>query len=236
MAEIDRRSGDIEDKDSRGKDWMVTYWGENPPNMKLPDEVGYYVYGHEYTDFPEVLHHIHIFIQYKVRKRFHAVKDMFGVTSHVEKRQGTVSECRDYCMKDGFEVEEWGIVSEIKSGSRSDLSSAIDLLDAGSTLQDVAREMPVCFSRYMKNLCNYQLSSFVKEYLPKKRVEYYWGSTGTGKTRMALKEAGESVYCLTLPTDLKGKVFFDGYCGQRNLILDDFIGQLDFRFMLTLLD
>lgn len=49
-------------------------------------------------------------------------------------------------------------------------------------------------------------------------VRWYWGPTGTGKTRQAWEECGVEDTWVT-STELK---WFDGYYGQKNVIIDDF--------------
>lgn len=55
-----------------------------------------------------------------------------------------------------------------------------------------------------------------------KRVELYWGPTGTGKSRLAWWTCGPDGY----PKDPKSK-FFDGYRGQNSVIVDEYRGAID---------
>jgi len=64
-------------------------------------------------------------------------------------------------------------------------------------------------------------------------TEVYWGEAGCGKTRKAVEENPDH-YILT--TDGEGKVWFDGYAGEKTLILDDFYGGIKYSYLLRLLD
>ena len=62
-------------------------------------------------------------------------------------------------------------------------------------------------------------------------VRVLYGATGTGKTARAM--------ALTQRAYKWGPhngAWFDGYCGQSDLILDEYRGQLEYGFLLTMLD
>lgn len=65
-------------------------------------------------------------------------------------------------------------------------------------------------------------------------IEIYWGESGTGKTRKALQE-NEDSYLLTKPNG-NNTVWFDGYEGQKCVILDEFYGWVQYDLLLRLLD
>ena len=62
-------------------------------------------------------------------------------------------------------------------------------------------------------------------------VSIYYGATGTGKTRLAY-ESSDSVYKWNVDTP----EWWDGYDGERTLLIDEFYGQLKPSRMLQLLD
>lgn len=62
-------------------------------------------------------------------------------------------------------------------------------------------------------------------------VHVYWGVSGVGKTRRAWHEAGEDVYIKNSNTK-----WWDGYRGQKKVIIDEFIGRIDISYILTWLD
>lgn len=64
-------------------------------------------------------------------------------------------------------------------------------------------------------------------------VNIYWGESGVGKTRRAWHEAGdpESVYIKNPNTK-----WWDGYKGQQNVIIDEFVGRIDISYLLLWFD
>lgn len=60
-----------------------------------------------------------------------------------------------------------------------------------------------------------------------KNVSYFYGETGTGKSKLAWEEAG----LLAFPKDPKTK-FWDGYNGQPHVIIEEFRGAIAIEHML----
>ena len=67
------------------------------------------------------------------------------------------------------------------------------------------------------------------------KVRCFYGGTATGKTRSAydaMKKLDEPYYVWT---PARGQ-WFDGYAGEKNVIMDEFRGQIPLGIMLTILD
>jgi len=63
-------------------------------------------------------------------------------------------------------------------------------------------------------------------------INVFWGATGTGKSRRAWDEAGiDQAY----PKDPRTK-FWDGYRGQRHVVIDEFRGDIDISHILRWFD
>jgi len=62
-------------------------------------------------------------------------------------------------------------------------------------------------------------------------VRVYWGKSGVGKTRRAWHEAGDDVYIKNPNTK-----WWDGYRGQKRVIIDEFVGRVDLSYLLVWLD
>lgn len=62
-------------------------------------------------------------------------------------------------------------------------------------------------------------------------VSVFWGRTGTGKSRRAWDEAGMDAYC----KDPRTK-FWDGYRGQKHVVIDEFRGAIDVSHLLRWFD
>lgn len=68
---------------------------------------------------------------------------------------------------------------------------------------------------------------------PEVTVNCYWGDSGIGKTRRAWHEAGHinDVYIKNPNTK-----WWDGYRGQKTVIIDEFTGRIDLSYLLVWLD
>lgn len=232
MAEVEN---DAENREERSRDWCITMWLDPDQEPVVARELYDYIcWAHEIceeTNRP----HVHVFVQFKDRRRFGFVKALFGEDSHCEARRGTPTEARTYALKEDFLVHEDGVFRADAQGHRSDLEDAAALVkDKG--LSAVAEEMPAVFIRNYKGLAMLENITRRPGFLPRKRVQWFFGPTGCGKTRLALEEGADSVYVVTIPSERTSKLWFDGYCGQTTVVLDDFCGQVDFRYMLRLLD
>jgi len=64
-----------------------------------------------------------------------------------------------------------------------------------------------------------------------RRVDVFWGRTGTGKSRRAWNEAGFGAY----PKDPRTK-FWDGYREQEHVVIDEFRGDIDISHVLRWFD
>jgi len=62
-------------------------------------------------------------------------------------------------------------------------------------------------------------------------VEVFWGRTGTGKSRRAWDEAGESCY-----SKCPRSKFWDGYQDQEHVVVDEFRGGIDVAHLLRWFD
>ena len=128
-----------------------------------------------------------------------------------ERSRGTWEQNREYCTKaETREAGPWEHGQHLAQGRRSDLGDV-----AAMVLADIA------WIRYGKGVVALRAD-----------VHVFVRSTGTGKSRAAHAEAGESVFVLCDPT---GK-WWDGYASQETVIIDDLRGEIQFTCLLKLLD
>lgn len=180
--------------------------------------------------------HIHGYIELKHAVRMKQIKEIFNDnTIHIEKRQGTAEQAIEYCKKEGDFVE-YG--KHLGQGHRSDLDTiSHKLLIENQNLGEIIENHTSTYIRYhtgIEKVRGYALRKNTIQYRNVK-VHVYWGKTGTGKTRSAIE------YCTTnkIPyykLDVANKVWFDGYDGEKVLIIDDFYGWIQAGFLLNILD
>lgn len=165
--------------------------------------------------------HIQGYVELLSPKRVTGVKKLFGDdTMHLETRRGTRDQARDYCMKEETRVDgpfEFGDFGRGGQGSRNDLQDVVDCIDEKG-LAHAIDEYPVEYIKYHKGMEKYALhKSFKRTW--EMIVYYIYGEPGTGKTRWVYENFDpDEIY-----EKPHGK-WWDGYKGQRVVLLDDFDG------------
>lgn len=156
--------------------------------------------------------HLQGFIVFHNQKYFHQVKIFLGERYHIESAKGTVAQNVAYCSKDNNFFFEWGDLP--KQGSRTDIKNIKDSIKSGLPIDQVIMDAESYQSaRHAELLFKYQRAP-----PPQKRtIKWYYGSSGTGKTRQAIEESDNDYY-ISMNT-LK---WWDGYYGQKCVIIDDF--------------
>jgi len=215
-----------------------------PPNV-WPD-VEYTVWQHERGE--DGTEHIQGYVCFTVQKRLKWIKENCDERAHWESRQGTHEQAKAYCMKEDTRIGgpwEHGDESKIprKKGERTDLKRVFDLLSTGSKEVDIMTNpdlFPV-WARYYRAIERFELmSEHKRNWITFTTV--YWGTSGCGKTRRAHYEAslkddgtvGEPYYVLRKPAGQA--VYWDGYKGEKNIIIDEFYGWIPRTAMQTICD
>lgn len=167
-----------------------------------------------------------------------SLTQLFDNTTHYEIMEGTIEQNDEYVEKEG----EWFESGEhpVGQGHRSDLDDIWTELREGAGETDIMENHFADWARYHKAIGRARYLLDLQKQTQWREVEtaVYWGPAGVGKTRLALSEAmeryGELPYIL-YPGN-SHNVWFDGYQGQKCLVLDDFTGWLKLTFLLRLLD
>lgn len=163
--------------------------------------------------------HIQAYIEFRDKVKLSNLKTVMpGV--HLESRKGTRDQARNYCMKqetrlpetEPIEIGEW----ELTQGSRIDLLNLKDaVLKHNRRIKDIV----------LNECVNYQQIRFVeklKKYNSIKRkidnpptIYWYYGSTGTGKTKYVYKNF-KDIY-----NTLDSIKWWDGYDQNETILIDD---------------
>lgn len=108
---------------------------------------------------------------------------------------------------------------------------------AGRTLGDLLRDETFFATavRHVRGLREAALAIQQPQYRHDQLVEVFYGEPGTGKTERAYA-FDPGLYSVEAPNSDGGALWFDGYDGQSTLLLDDFEGGMNPRFLLRLLD
>lgn len=176
--------------------------------------------------------HIQGAIVFKRPQRLNAVKLALGGKAHLEVMRGKWAD-QDYCMKEGREMVR--MEDNTNQGQRTDLKRFYD---------DISQELPELevATRNLGAYCKYQraykrIRALVEKESTKAfrnvKVKVIVGKTGAGKTKRVLYGSGEDV-CIG-PSKYNPE-WWDGYEGEKAILIDDFYGQLPISRMLRILD
>lgn len=221
------------------------------------DKVRYMVTGFEIGK--EGTEHIQGYVETKVQMTMNQMKALLGNRTHFEQRRGTPKQAAGYCKKGGDdpswfdgkqdyeeffprtveEPESWCEpfeTGEISSqGKRTDITAPVEMISEGSTIREVARAFPEQYVKYHKgfrDLRSLMLPPRSLNSLPEVVVLY--GPTGTGKTRDAyIKYWPDEPHYVWKPSNGN---WWDGYDGEKKIIIDEFRGQMTWSDILGLLD
>jgi len=195
----------------------------------LPDE-RYCVYQLEKGDSGTP--HMQGYCYFEQRKSLRQVKTYIGQRAHCEPAKGSPSQNRTYCTKDEGRLDGPFERGQIPSqGRRTDLSEAAALAREGK-LGDISDETWVRYHRGLTAVHHRTLQPRDPDE-PPPEVLWFWGATGTGKSRAAHDKSKEfnSVYWVS-----NGKWWCD-YQQQEVVVIDDFRPDLlPFHRLLRVLD
>lgn len=175
-------------------------------------ECRYLVFGREVGE--QGTPHLQGYISFKNARRGRAVKELLGSRVHLEGAKGSPKQNRQYCTKAGDFIEKGEIPQQ---GKRSDLQQIKKAIDDGKSENYLWDKHFNKMVIYRRAFSEYRNSRASKRTMPS-RVFIFHGPTGTGKTRRAWAIDPDSTWVHA------GGNWFDGYCGQRVAVFDEFDG------------
>ena len=195
----------------------------------------YIIYGRETGN--KGTNHLQGFIIWDNAKSFNATKKQLSQRTHIEICKGTPYDNFVYCSKDGSFIERGERPERVGQGKRNDMLAI---------KKAIAQNIQVKKMLQNDMILNHQQLRFAEQlekYYERKRnwkpvVKWYWGETGTGKTKTAYEEflaKAEDPDDIYFSMDT-GK-WWEGYDAQPYVIIDDMRGDfLKFHQLLKLLD
>ncbi len=143
----------------------------------------------------------------------------------------------DYCSKaDGRLEGPWSIGELPHQGKRTDLLAAKEAVDGGMTVMDLAREGH--FAVWVKHHVAFQkyANAVATPRTKLTKVTYIYGVPGTGKSAYCRRRYGPGS-ARAKKTYWKNLETWEGYSGERYVVLNDFYGQhMPFAELLNVLD
>lgn len=213
------------------RDWVFTLNNPTGP-LEIFDEtkMTYLIYQKERSE--SNTEHYQGFICLKRQQRMSYMKKLIP-RAHWEHRHGTREQAMEYCKKEDSRIEdpiEHGVL--VKSGHRTDIETAMQLIASGANELSVAEEMPSFWMRNHRALNRYRLLK-CKRVVPEDGINVIWlhGPPGTGKSRWVHETYPDAYW---KPPESK---WFDGYDGEEVIVLDDFRQNwMTFSYLLRLID
>ncbi len=164
--------------------------------------------------------HYQGYVELHKPQRISGIKRIFGRRVHAEARKGTRDEAREYCRKEESRVNgpwELGVWNKSGQGCRSDVSALRELVKSGASDIEIVEKLPNEWFRFHRAVDKLRIQYQCRDNGERDiHNELYWGDAGTGKSRKARDENPDA-----FPLTTK---WFDGYSGQKVVIIDDFRG------------
>lgn len=204
--------------------------------------------------------HIQGYVEFYDKVRLSTVKKRLGSNAlHAEKRKGTRLQAYDYSRKDespyfSSKYPEWeehggrlvGTVHQelgkfgTHQGARTDLQQMVDKIREATNEYDIWEETPEMYLKFGNNarkaLALELKKKWMNKYIPNFEVHVIWGDSRTSKTRSVYALEGEENCYTPVYSESAGKFWFDGYDGERVLLINEFYGQARTSVMQQILD
>jgi len=158
--------------------------------------------------------HLQIFFTTKKATTLGKLKEVFP-RAHIERgvcHKGDKG--FDYCFKEDTEPLE---IDNRAQGARTDIHALYEKLKNGASMGDVMDLEPTL--QHIQIAEKWQKYKAVKRPNGPRQVLWFYGPTGTGKTRAAY-EIDPDLLAIQ-PVTHTAPVWFDGYTGQKTVLLDD---------------
>lgn len=213
-------------KGKRARGWCFT--ANNPNDDAYRDiydalECVYLIVGGELSSTGTPHHQGYVYFKNAVR--FETVKTKLPEGSHIEWARGTPEENEMYCGKETIFYKKG--VLPVK-GKRKDIDHVREMLGEGKRMADICDEAGSYQAiRCAELILKYKEPS--RNWLPE--VLWFWGPTGSGKTRTAFELAPGAW------VSGKNLKWWDAYDAHEDVIIDDFRGDFcTFHELLRILD
>lgn len=232
---------------ARLREWMFTVFQPNvvaaPLALlaSLSPQVAYVAFQREVAPGTG-RHHLQGYLAMEKPVALTAVKKLLGdPTAHLEPTKGTPEEASAYCTKVDTRDPApdsgpfvFGVLPK-GQGKRSDLLAVQALLDDGASDLVISEKHFGSFVRYNRGFALYRSLRATQRSWQTQAI-VYWGPPGSGKTRAAASfDSPEHTFWLPRPSG-SGTAWWDGYSGQRTVILDEFYGWLRRDLLQRLID
>ncbi len=205
------------------KDWTKIFKGNS--------DINYVCWGAEVCPDTKRKHY-QGWIQVANKKRLGGIKKTCQSKKlHLEACRGTEGQNNKYCQKDNL----YKILGECTTqGQRTDLDGLKKIIEDGGTMKNVADANFHAFVQYNRGIQEYKkiIDKSRRKKYAKLEVIHIYGDTGTGKTRKAMSYDENDTY------KIQGSAmqWWDGYDGEKTLVIDEYDNQIGCTELLGILD
>lgn len=169
--------------------------------------------------------HLQGYIYFKNAKSFKAVQKLLS-PRHIEYAQGNTEQNVTYCSKEK-DFLEFGTRPE--QGKRTDISETMELIKSGEANMRSIVETATSFQAV--RMAEIRLKYFEPSRDWKTEVYWFWGKSGTGKTKKAVEMCEDPYICM------EDNKWWEGYDAHEDVIIDDYRRDFcKFKVLLQLLD
>lgn len=214
------------------KRWTFTSFEEQPPPWN-ETFLSYLIYGKETCPSTGRPH-------WQGYLETHTKRTLGGVVKYFHQNKqthlklfvsgGNAKQNQNYCGKDG-KVAEFG--TPMKQGERNDIHNLRDQVARGRRVDDMMLEEKAehmqRYYKFLREVEDIREKRKPQEAEEKCMIYWYWGSTGSGKTYAAFQLAPDAYW-----HNVEDSGWFDNYDGQRDMIIDDFRGEIPYQQLLKL--
>nr|QJI53466.1 MAG: replication-associated protein [Cressdnaviricota sp.]QKN88867.1 MAG: replication-associated protein [Cressdnaviricota sp.]QKN88881.1 MAG: replication-associated protein [Cressdnaviricota sp.] len=187
--------------------------------------------------------HLQGYVEFEKPQRMAAIK-RYSSTVHLETAKGSREHCIRYCTKDETRLPESTptldnvLLGASTQGKRNDLlETTLAIVNGELTRDDVFDTRPDLICKYARGINELFTYRARRERQGDRdlHTEVLWGDAGVGKTRYAYnRSTPDDVYILCKGNG--GALWWDGYEGQKVLVIDDFYGWVEHSVLLRILD
>lgn len=224
------------------KNWVFTYNNYEPDRIRdilASIECTYIAYQGEIGESGTP--HIQGMVSFEKRQSFAQIKSIFSTAIgspspvHFEVMRGTIAQSVDYCSKSEsadptLPFTERGCRPAGK-GDRSDLRAIAAAIKSGQSERDIFEADPQGYLKYSTGIKRAIYLCSTNKRTWETQVLWFYGPTGTGKSRTAHEEAPDA------HVQSGNDYWWDGYTGQPDVIIEDYRADFcKFSELLRLLD
>ena len=180
--------------------------------------------------------HLQGYVIFENAKSFRSAKRSINHRAHIETIKGTPYDNFVYCSKDGDFTERGDRPERVGQGKRQ------DMLEIKKAIAQNIHIKQLLIQDKIKNHQQLRFAENLEKYYEQQRiwkpnVKWYWGATGTGKTKTAYEEFSKMTDNDSIYFSMDTGKWWEGYDGHTHVIIDDMRGDfMKLHQLLKLLD